>query len=551
MAQFQGDRDSRGPADFSGAAGGRYDEDGDDNDDDDDDSNRRVSKRKVSKLNTPSGIAGSDAVSILFSQLHYPNSIPSQIKPDYLPPVPRNGLPHLPNLGMGAQGRFDDSSAPSIGSLMPVSNDRVSSLRSSTRGSKRQRTTESGLSRSNSPPLDDQSYALPNSSNGAGGRMSTRGMRQVHAHDQPGPPQMIMQHLYPPPNASPGGYGPPQQYGQLFPLGGPGGPMSMGPPPGPIPPLPPRFEPQYDPALYQHQYPPNMIRQASVPGAGNRNDPGNPSEHREGQPLNGSHRERGGGEMFAAFLEADERSRQMAAAAAQRQHQDQLNWPSTTPSPSTPSAPSTVHPNQSGATSSAPGTPANPAHWFDMFAAGSGPTPNPPSTEGNNVTWSAITDDLARILNAASDPAPPPQQPEVSTTASAGEPVAGTSRPGMRNSDVDVGDSAIGVKAETAAAPTRQEAADEAEAEKDAEGEDDVDGGGGDKKEDSADMAIDPPQLAVKDDHTMEDEAEKEGSVGDEGQHDYEATTNASFKAPRGRTKKTTGSSRGRGKAKG
>ena len=65
VSQFQGDRDSRGPADFSGAASGRYDDDGDDNDDDDDDSNRRLSKRKVSKLNIPSDIAASDAVSVL------------------------------------------------------------------------------------------------------------------------------------------------------------------------------------------------------------------------------------------------------------------------------------------------------------------------------------------------------------------------------------------------------------------------------------------------------------------------------------------------------
>ena len=327
--------------------------------------------------------------------------------------------------------------------------------------------------------------------------------------------------------------------------------MNMGPPPGPIPPLPPRFEPQYDPALYQHQYPPNMIRQASVPVAGNRNDPGNPSgnqsEHREGQPLNGSQRERGGGEMFAAFLEADERSRQMAAAAAQRQHQDQLNWPSSTSSPSTPSAPSAVHSNQPGAASNAPGAPANATHWFDMFAApGSGPTPNPAPAEGNNVSWSSITDDLARILNASSNPVPPPQQPEGSTTASAGEPVAGTSGP--IRSDINVGDSSIGVKTETTAAPSRQEATDEAEAEKDAEGEDDVDGGGSEKKENSVDMAVDPPQLSTKADDTMGDEGKKEGGHGD---GEYEAAVKTESKPTRGRPRKTTGGSRSRGKAKG
>jgi len=67
MAQFQGDRDSRGPADFSGAGGGKYDEDGDDNDDEDDeDSNRRTSKRKISKLGMQSDMGTSDVVSILF-----------------------------------------------------------------------------------------------------------------------------------------------------------------------------------------------------------------------------------------------------------------------------------------------------------------------------------------------------------------------------------------------------------------------------------------------------------------------------------------------------
>lgn len=77
MTQFQGDRDSRGPVDFAGTAGGRYDDDGDDNDeDDDDDPNRRPSKRKASKLSMPD-IGASNAVSVpLFSpKIRYLNSI--------------------------------------------------------------------------------------------------------------------------------------------------------------------------------------------------------------------------------------------------------------------------------------------------------------------------------------------------------------------------------------------------------------------------------------------------------------------------------------------
>lgn len=64
MVQFQGDRDLRGPADFSGAAGDRYEDDGDDNDDDDDDDpKRRSSKRKASKLGMQSD-PGSNTVNI-------------------------------------------------------------------------------------------------------------------------------------------------------------------------------------------------------------------------------------------------------------------------------------------------------------------------------------------------------------------------------------------------------------------------------------------------------------------------------------------------------
>lgn len=379
--------------------------------------------------------------------------------------------------------------------------------------------------------------------------MSTRGMRHstTHAHDQPA---MIMhhpQHLYPS-NAGPGGYGSPQQYGQLFPLGGPGpgGPMNMGPP-GSIPPPPPRFEPQYDPALYQHQYPSNMIRQTSVPGSGNRNDGGNVSEHREDQALNGGQRERGGGEMFAAFLEADERSRQMAAAAAQRQHQDQLNWPSSNLSPSTPSAPS----NQPGASGNAPGAPTNTGNWFDLFGSGH-PTTNPAPGGGTSVPWPNITADLVRILDANTSKDNTSQQPEGSV------PPAACDHPPGSTSKSNDGDSAK-TTVENVARPaqSRQEAADEAEAEKDAEGEDeDVDSGGGDKKAVSTTsatpMVVDPPQSSTQADDCNRGEIKEENGgddVGHEGEDDGAA--NATAKPARGRPKKATGGSRGKGKAKG
>jgi len=376
--------------------------------------------------------------------------------------------------------------------------------------------------------------------------MSTRGMR-VHAHDEAGPPGMMLQHgsqhLYTP-NAP--GYGSPQQYGQIFPLGGPG-PMNMGPPPGPIPPLPPRFEPQYDPALYQHQYPSSIIRQTSVPGQVGRNDGGNISEHREGQP-NGSQRERGGGEMFAAFLEADERSRQMAAAA-QRQHQEQLSWPTSTSSPSTSSTPPTIQ-NQPGTSGNAPAAPPNSGNWFDIF--GSGPPPNP-APEETNMQWSRINNvdnisaDIARILNT--DTARPSGGTVVSSSPPAGDHLDGGTIGNPSN-----GDSA-NTKTETAppVAQNNEEAADEAEAEKDAEGEDEDVDGGGDKKGDNpasgAPMAVDPPPPFTKND--AEDADLKQENHGDGVEQGDGDTVMAKTKSGRGRPKKATTGSRGKGKAKG
>ena len=392
--------------------------------------------------------------------------------------------------------------------------------------------------------------------------MSTRAIRHSTHDEQAG--MMLQhqpQHLYAS-NASPGGYGSPQHYGQLFPLGGPGGPMNMGPPPGPIPPLPPRFEPQYDPALYQHQYPPNIIRQPPVPGPGNRNDGGNVSEHREGQPLNGSQRERGGGEMFAAFLEADERSRQMAAAAAaaaaQRQHQDQLNWPSSTPSPSTPTTPPTIQPNQPGASSNATTAPPNTENWFDIFSGGSGPAPNPAPAEGPQIAWPRITNveninaHIARILN---DPAAPPSPQRPGGSVVTPPDAAGSGNIAMGSGTAGNGDS-VNTKAESAVAPvaqSREEAADETEAEKDAEGEDeDVDGGGGNDKKEDTSMVVDPPQSSTKE-GAKEVDMEEENHVDEieQGDGGDGGTVKAKTKPSRGRPKKSTTGSRGKAKAKG
>src|SRR6266568_2430366 len=99
-------------------------------------------------------------------------------------------------MGMGgAQVHYDNGPAPSIGSLMPVSNDRVSNLRSSNRAPKRPRTSDSAPSRSRSPSLDqDRLYMLNDSHMGPdnGGRRNIRQPPQMHK--QPGPPAMGLQH---------------------------------------------------------------------------------------------------------------------------------------------------------------------------------------------------------------------------------------------------------------------------------------------------------------------------------------------------------------------
>ncbi|KAF9523152.1 hypothetical protein CPB83DRAFT_915023 [Crepidotus variabilis] len=53
QAQFQGEQDARGPQDFVGGAGGKYD-DGDDNDDGMDDGDDTPSSRRAGKRKAPS-----------------------------------------------------------------------------------------------------------------------------------------------------------------------------------------------------------------------------------------------------------------------------------------------------------------------------------------------------------------------------------------------------------------------------------------------------------------------------------------------------------------
>ncbi|KAF9523151.1 hypothetical protein CPB83DRAFT_61773 [Crepidotus variabilis] len=336
---------------------------------------------------------------------------------------------------------------------MPVSNDRISSLRSSTRATKRQRTNGSIHSRSPSPsenrggglylPTEPLS---PNS-----GRMFTRSMKHTPqgqdqqpspAHGYPGPGFPFQQH--------------PQQFlGPLFPMGDMVNPQGH-----------PRFEPQYDPALYQQQYPP--IRQTGP----------NVSDSRTSTERDGQHqqRERGGGEMFAAFLEADEKSRQMAAAAAavvaaaeavasnhQRASgpQEGLDWPSATGgSPNGPSHQPPVNPpGASGGAASGTGS------WFDLFANAAPDMPNhppPPSSAqaasdaaalGGPISWGQeggpSGHDLSRILVDQKLPDGP-----ATSNADATQPVPSAEHPKASGDQPD-------------------------DTENDAEGEDDVDGEGG------------------------------------------------------------------------
>ncbi len=281
---------------------------------------------------------------------------------------------------------------------------------------------------------------------------------------------MGLQHLQNPygPGESRDSYCPQRQYGSLFNMGGPAGPMDMGPPPTP------RFEPQYDPALYQHQYPPNMIHQASGSGSalGSR-DGDNGVQSRDGQPQGITPRERGG-EIFAAFLEADERSRQMAAAAAAQRQQEQLNRSAASSQMANGTAQSVHHVNAN----TVAGTTTD--NWFDLFSGPPVSTSKGSETPNkSNIPWSEVEDigaDIARILAAKSSITPLTVQVAGAGTGAAG---AGTSERGKSTDSEEV---------EVVMHRRVQVVTDEAE--KDAEGEDDVDVGDGGLHADTAKISI-------------------------------------------------------------
>jgi len=425
-------------------------------------------------------------------------------------------------MGMGGgQVHYDNGPAPSIGSLMPVSNDRVSNLRSSNRAPKRPRTSDSASGRSRSPSLDQDRLYMHNDSHMGPGKRNVRQSSQIHK--QPGPSAMGLQHHQNPYHPSSGDYNTQQhqQYGSLFPIGGPGA-MNMGPPAPPIASAPPRFEPQYDPALYQHQYPPSMIRQTPVPALGNR-DGG--SQPRDSQPQSATQRERSGGENFAAFLEADERSRQMAA---QRQ-QEQLNWPTSTQGNAT-----TPADQASNANGNQPGTAgAATDSWFDLFSAAS------TTSAGAKMTWPRVPQlegigaEIAQILvsNAEDSTAPRSASAEGSD-----------STPVKKDEDAEqTGDDPPKDVKGTRAGKERRMQDNPDEAEKDAEGDDDVVG-----VDESMETDVPPPTDSAPAMQTSSDENQGQPSADTGDAVDGKAKS----KTGKGRSKKATTSSRGRAKAK-
>ena len=66
--QFQGERDSRGPGDFSGAGAAKFDDDGDDEEDGEEEESRRPGKRKVApaKPSMPADMSAPNTVRIIF-----------------------------------------------------------------------------------------------------------------------------------------------------------------------------------------------------------------------------------------------------------------------------------------------------------------------------------------------------------------------------------------------------------------------------------------------------------------------------------------------------
>ncbi|CAA7266108.1 unnamed protein product [Cyclocybe aegerita] len=206
-----GEKDLKGPNDFSGTAA--VDADGDDDAPEEEEEPPASSRGK-----RKAAVAANAKL-----------SMPSDIDPEYKPSH-RNGPSSAPRTRRNASaaptsshhGRFDDNN--SVSSLLPVSNDRVSSIRESLpRASKRLRTGEPARSTrstahvsapSRSPSTDGRAPSelyLPDTSQGSpGGRFGR--------HQDPG---LALQHPY-------SGQGFNQPYNPLFPTGSHASPPPQG-----------------------------------------------------------------------------------------------------------------------------------------------------------------------------------------------------------------------------------------------------------------------------------------------------------------------------------
>ncbi|PPQ71057.1 hypothetical protein CVT26_011459 [Gymnopilus dilepis] len=325
--RHQGEKDIKTPADFSGGANAsKFDDDADGDDanaDEDDDEDvpttRSGKRRRTGKLSVSTDLGPDDSEYIPPGH-HHRNGGGSGL-PQVPPPPPMHG-----------GGRVDSAGPGSLGSLLPVSNDRVSNMRETQpRLSKRPRSTLDAMDpgRRSPPPTGGPNDFIP-------GRAAPP---DLYLPDQSGRDFRSMRGgphggMIPPPHPyhpADGihhqGFNPNPNYTPMFPMGtqaspppsfiplntefgaprghssfvrdmgpahsgggytGPGAPRGGGAGRYNDPPPPP--QPQYDPALLAQA---NMMP---------------PRHHQQGFPQQRS--EDRGGDMFAAFLEADERSRQ-------------------------------------------------------------------------------------------------------------------------------------------------------------------------------------------------------------------------------------------------
>ncbi|KAF9479651.1 hypothetical protein BDN70DRAFT_878524, partial [Pholiota conissans] len=293
--RHQGDRDLKGPADFSGAGGQKFDDGGDveDGDADEDEEDMHAPATRAS-TKRKAGIR----IGLLL------------MYDEYVPPG-RNGAPRIPAPPMHtlhtSGASFEDG--PGSSSMLPISNDRVSSLR-------------------------DHGHSVQHNSN------STRGGSELYLPEQAGPPpsgRFSGSRGYD--SLSAGGQGPPGGYAghytPMFPVGSHaspptpsfipvhGGKFTRGGPPHASQPqaaLPsfasggPRDAPYAPPGSRSGRFP--------EPGYGGPMDSYSAMRGQSGGAYtqHGQHpgappqQERG--DMFVAFLESDERSRQQAGHRA-------------------------------------------------------------------------------------------------------------------------------------------------------------------------------------------------------------------------------------------